>query len=147
MGDSASLLHGVSITPNITTRSFRPPEKPLTPCAEFGFKNVISFTGYRKDSTDDIEIPDDVGASNCVEGFKKIVEHAEKKNVTLCLEMLNTRASDHPMKGHPGYQGNHTDYCIDIIKLRVGLASPEAALRHLSRADHGRRRHHAHPPA
>src|SRR5439155_83780 len=25
----------------------------------------------------------------------------------------------HPMKGHPGYQGDHTDYCIDIIK-RVG---------------------------
>jgi hydroxypyruvate isomerase len=23
------------------------------------------------------------------------------------------------MKGHPGYQGDHTDYCIDIIK-RVG---------------------------
>ena len=21
-----------------------------------------------------------------------------------------------PMKGHPGYQGDHTDYCIDIIK-------------------------------
>jgi len=23
------------------------------------------------------------------------------------------------MKGHPGYQGDHTDYCIDIIK-KVG---------------------------
>ena len=23
------------------------------------------------------------------------------------------------MKGHPGYQGDHTDYCVDIIK-RVG---------------------------
>ena len=25
------------------------------------------------------------------------------------------------MKGHPGYQGDHTDYCIDIIKK---VASP-----------------------
>ena len=33
--------------------------------------------------------------------------------------MLNTRDDTHPMKGHPGYQGDHTDYCIDIIK-RVG---------------------------
>jgi hydroxypyruvate isomerase len=33
--------------------------------------------------------------------------------------MLNSRVSDHPMKGHPGYQGDHTEYCIDIIK-RVG---------------------------
>lgn len=82
-------------------------------CAEYGYKRVISFTGMSEG------IPDDVGATNCVEGFKKVVDYAEKRGVTLCLEMLNTRASDHPMKGHPGYQGNHTEYCIDIIK-RVG---------------------------
>ena len=35
------------------------------------------------------------------------------------LVRLNTRDASHPMKGHPGYQGNHTDYCVDIIK-RVG---------------------------
>jgi hydroxypyruvate isomerase len=79
-------------------------------CAAHGFKRVISFTGMRED------IPDDVGARNCVEGFKQIVGYAEKKGVTLCLEMLNTRDHSHPMKGHPGYQGNHTDYCLDIIK-------------------------------
>jgi hydroxypyruvate isomerase len=82
-------------------------------CAEHGFKNVICFTGMREG------IPDDVGAANCVEGFKQIVGHAEKKGVTLCLEMLNSRVSTHPMKGHPGYQGDHTEYCVDIIK-RVG---------------------------
>jgi len=82
-------------------------------CAEYGWKNVISFTGMRDG------IPDDVGANNCVEAYKKIIGYAEKKKVTLCLEMLNTRDDTHPMKGHPGYQGDHTDYCIDIIK-RVG---------------------------
>lgn len=82
-------------------------------CAEHGFKRVICFTGMSDG------IPDDEGADNCVEGFKQIVGYAEKKGVTLCLEMLNTRDDSHPMKGHPGYQGNHTDYCIDIIK-RVG---------------------------
>jgi hydroxypyruvate isomerase len=82
-------------------------------CADFGTRNVICFTGMREG------IPDDVGADNCVEGFKQILGHAEKKGVTLCLEMLNSRVNTHPMKGHPGYQGDHTDYCIDIIK-RVG---------------------------
>ncbi|HIA19488.1 MAG TPA: hydroxypyruvate isomerase [Planctomycetaceae bacterium] len=82
-------------------------------CAEYGWKNVISFTGMREG------IPDDVGATNCVEAYKKIIGYAEKKKITLCLEMLNTRDDTHPMKGHPGYQGDHTDYCIDIIK-RVG---------------------------
>ncbi len=82
-------------------------------CAEYGYKHVITFTGMAEG------IPDDVGAKNCVEGYKKIIGHAEKKGVTLCLEMLNTRETAHPMKGHPGYQGDHTDYCVDIIN-RVG---------------------------
>jgi hydroxypyruvate isomerase len=78
-------------------------------CAEAGFPNVITFTGFRED------IPDDVGLKNCVAAYKKVVGYAEKKQVTLCLEMLNSRVAEE-MKGHPGYQGDHTDYCIDIIK-------------------------------
>jgi hydroxypyruvate isomerase len=78
-------------------------------CSEAGFPNVITFTGFRED------IPDDAGIKNCVAGYKKVVGYAEKKKVTLCLEMLNSRV-DEEMKGHPGYQGDHTDYCMEIIK-------------------------------
>jgi hydroxypyruvate isomerase len=78
-------------------------------CAEAGYPSVITFTGFRED------VPDDAGIKNCVAGYKTIVGHAEKKKVTLCLEMLNSRV-DEKMKGHPGYQGDHTDYCVDIIK-------------------------------
>jgi hydroxypyruvate isomerase len=78
-------------------------------CAEAGYPNVITFTGFRED------VPDDAGIKNCVAGYKKIVGHAEEKKVTLCLEMLNSRVAEE-MKGHPGYQGDHTDYCMDIIK-------------------------------
>lgn len=81
--------------------------------ADFGCRNVISFTGYANG------ISLEAGAANCVKGYKKVIGHAEKKGVNICLEMLNTRDGTHPMKGHPGYQGDHTDYCIDIIK-RVG---------------------------
>ncbi|HEY7315652.1 MAG TPA: TIM barrel protein [Gemmataceae bacterium] len=80
--------------------------------AEAGCPNVITFTGFRED------IADDDGIKNCVAGYKKIVGHAEKKKVTLCLEMLNSRVAE-KMKGHPGYQGDHTEYCMDIIK-KVG---------------------------
>lgn len=89
--------------------------KRIDACAEAGFASVITFTGMREPS-----IPDDVGMKNCVEGYKKVVGHAEKKKVTLCLEMLNSRV-DANMKGHPGYQGDHTDYCVEIIKA-VGSA-------------------------
>ena len=90
--------------------------------AQAGLQNVICFTGY---SARDVtkpqgeQISKEEGAKNCVEGLKKVIGHAEKKNITLCMEMLNSREDSHPMKGHPGYQGDHTDYCIDIIK-RVG---------------------------
>ncbi|QDT88895.1 hydroxypyruvate isomerase family protein [Gimesia algae] len=84
--------------------------KRIDECAAGGVKNVITFTGMRDG------IDDETGAKNCVAGFKKIIGYAEKNNVNLCLEMLNSRDASHPMKGHPGYQGDHTDYCIDIIK-------------------------------
>ena len=89
-------------------------KETIDACAEYKFPNVIAFTGFCED------IPDDVGAKNCVAGLKKIIGHTEKKNVNLCLEILNSRV-DVEMKGHPGYQGDHTDYCIDIIKE---VASP-----------------------
>ncbi len=96
--------------------------KSIDACAEAGFPNVIAFTGY---SLRDVDNPRsghldrDEGIRNCVEGFKKIVGYAEQRGVTLCLEMLNTRDDTHPMKGHPGYQGDHTDFCIEVIR-RVG---------------------------
>ena len=87
-------------------------------CSEYGFPNVITFTGFRED------IPDDVGLRNCVDGYKKVIGYAEQKNVNLCLEILNSRVSEE-MKGHPGYQGDHTDYCIEIIKQ---VSSPRMKL-------------------
>ncbi|MGH7173399.1 MAG: hydroxypyruvate isomerase family protein [Gemmataceae bacterium] len=87
-------------------------------CAEAGYANVITFTGFRED------IADDDGLKNCVAGYKKIVGYAEQKKVTLCLEMLNSRVNE-KMKGHPGYQGDHTDYCMEILKQ---VASPRLKL-------------------
>jgi len=84
-------------------------KKAIDACAEAGFPNVITFTGFRED------IPDDQGLKNCVAGYKKVTGYAEDKKVNLCLEMLNSRVAEE-MKGHPGYQGDHTDYCMDIIK-------------------------------
>ncbi len=96
-------------------------EKAIDDAAEAGFKSVITFTGYGDTSGEEkgSKVDPEEGAKNCVEGYKKIIGHAEKKKVNLCLEQLNTRDDTHPMKGHPGYQGDHVDYCMDIIK-KVG---------------------------
>lgn len=99
--------------PKYHPRCFEILRTRIDQCAAAGVPSVITFTGMRED------IPDDVGMDNCVKGYKEIVGEAEKKGVTLCLEMLNSRHATGFMQGHPGYQGDHTDYCIELIK-RVG---------------------------
>jgi hydroxypyruvate isomerase len=75
---------------------------------------VITFTGMREPG-----ISDEEGAKNCVDAWKQVIGYAEEKKVTLCLEHLNSRDNSHPMKGHPGYFGDHVDFCVELIK-RVG---------------------------
>ena len=102
--------------------------KTIDACAEHGMPAVIAFTGYKWRDADDPnsgEISLEEGADNCVKGLKAIAAHAEKKGVTICLEHLNTRDGSHPMKGHPGYQGDDIDYVANICR-RVG--SPRVKL-------------------
>lgn len=79
-----------------------------------GCTRVITFTGMREKGIDDEQ-----SAKNCVDLWKKVIGHAEKNKVELCLEHLNSRDNTHPMKGHPGYFGDHVDFCVELIK-RVG---------------------------
>lgn len=97
-------------------------------CAEAKFPNVIGFTGYQWRDAEDPrsgEIPREEGIANCVKGLKAIAGYAEKKGVTICIEHLNTRDDSHPMKGHPGYQGDNLDEVATILR-KVG--SPRVKL-------------------
>ncbi len=91
-------------------------------CAAAGVPKVIAFTGYKWRNAEDPtsgEISAAEGADHCVAGLKALAGHAEKQGVTLCLEHLNTRDDTHPMKGHPGYQGDDVEYVANIVR-RVG---------------------------
>ena len=88
-------------------------------CADAGMPSVIAFTGYKWRDAEDPgsgEISLEEGADHCVQAFQKVMLHAERKGVNVCLEHLNTRDDSHPMKGHPGYQGDDLDYVADIIR-------------------------------
>ena len=94
-------------------------KKMIDSCSDAGFKNVIAFTGFKwKDAEDPNsgEISLEEGMANCVTGLKKLAAYAERKNVTVCLEHLNTRDDTHPMKGHPGYQGDDVDQVADMLR-------------------------------
>jgi hydroxypyruvate isomerase len=91
-------------------------------CAEAKFPSVIAFNGFKFNNAEDpnsSEISLDEGAKNCIAGLKKLATLGEKLGVTVCLEHLNSRDGSHPMKGHPGYQGDNMDYVADIVK-KVG---------------------------
>jgi hydroxypyruvate isomerase len=85
-------------------------KKGIDLAAEIGTKKVITFTGM---SYKDID--PDQAAKLCVETWKRVIPHAEKKGITLVLEHLNSRDDSHPMKGHPGYFGDDVDFCAKLV--------------------------------
>lgn len=93
--------------------------------AEYGFPNVLSFTGLADTSAiGGSVIGREAGKRNCIEAFKKVISHAERKGVTLLLEHLNSREGAE-MKGYPGYQGDDLSYCAEIVR---GVGSPAMKL-------------------
>jgi hydroxypyruvate isomerase len=96
--------------------------------ADFGIPNVIAFTGFKWRTAEDPksgEIPLAEGAANSVKALTELGRFAANRKVVICLEQLNTRDDSHPMKGHPGYQGDNLDYCADIVKQ---VRSPQVKL-------------------
>jgi hydroxypyruvate isomerase len=86
--------------------------KRIDETSDAGFSSVITFSGFRRG------LSDDVAMKNMVEGLEKIIPHAEKKKVTLCLEMLNSRVSVE-MKGHPDYFCDKIELAAEVCK-RIG---------------------------
>jgi hydroxypyruvate isomerase len=94
-------------------------------CAEYGNPNVLSFTGFADTTSKGGSVIGlEEGKKNCIEAYKKVIGHAEKKGVVVLLEHLNSRESAE-MKGHPGYQGDNLDYCADIVRA---VGSPNMKL-------------------
>ena len=89
-------------------------KKGIDLAADIGTKSVITFTGMKYKGMDP-----DKAAALCVETWKKVIPHAEKKGINLVLEHLNSRDDSHPMKGHPGYFGDDVDFCADLVN-KVG---------------------------
>ena len=85
-------------------------KKGIDLAADIGTKSVITFTGMSYKGMDP-----DKAADLCVETWKKVIPHAEKKGITLVLEHLNSRDDSHPMKGHPGYFGDDVDFCAKLV--------------------------------
>jgi hydroxypyruvate isomerase len=107
-----SMVNSTPLTDGFADRKFHEMclarlRESIDATSEAGFPNVISFSGNRRG------IPDDVGIDNAVEGLKKIAGYAEKKNVTICLEYLNSKVN------HKDYMLDHIGWGVEVCK-RVG---------------------------
>ena len=73
-------------------------------CATAGAPNMIGLTGERKgqDSRK--------GLDNCVTFLNKIKSHLEDKNITICVEYLNSKVN------HKDYDFDHMAYGVELCK-------------------------------
>ncbi|HET8829230.1 MAG TPA: TIM barrel protein [Pelobium sp.] len=75
--------------------------------AEAGYKNLICFSGNRR------EMDNETGWKNCVEGLQKLMPLAEKHGVTLVMELLNSKVN------HKDYFADKTAWGVELCK-RLG---------------------------
>lgn len=88
-------------------------EDAIPLAAQHGVPNVITMFGNRKGRSDQ------EGIANCITGLKKIAPVAEEHQVTVCVELLNSKVDHHD------YQGDHTSFGAAVID---GVGSPRVKL-------------------
>ncbi len=84
-------------------------EKVIPLVAKAGLTNLICFSGKRNGVTD-LQ-----GWENCEKGLKRIISTAEKHNVVLTMELLNS-------VGHKDYLCDHTVWGVELCK-RIGSSN------------------------
>jgi len=79
-------------------------EQMIPKVAKAGLKNLICFSGNRAG------LSDEKGIENCVSGLKRLMPIAEKHNVNVVMELLNSKVN------HKDYQCDHTAWGVEVCK-------------------------------
>jgi len=78
--------------------------KNIPIAAKMGVPNVITFSGNRKGMSDE------EGARNCVVALNRLKKIAEDNNVTICMELLNSKVN------HKDYMCDHTAWGVGVME-------------------------------
>jgi hydroxypyruvate isomerase len=79
-------------------------EQRIREVADAGMTNLICFSGNRAG------LDDEKGLENCALGLKRIMKLAEEKQVTIAMELLNSRVN------HKDYQCDHTAWGVELCQ-------------------------------
>ncbi|SMO80928.1 hydroxypyruvate isomerase family protein [Gracilimonas mengyeensis] len=71
--------------------------------AEAGLPNIICFSGNREG------MDDQVGLEHCAKGLEPVVKLAEEHDITVCMELLNSKVD------HPDYMCDHTEWGVELV--------------------------------
>lgn len=82
-------------------------EEMIPRVAEAGYRNLICFSGNRRG------MDDETGLQNCVEGLQQIMPLAERADVMIQMELLNSKID------HPDYMADKTSFGVELCK-RLG---------------------------
>ncbi len=77
--------------------------KNIPIAAKANVPNVITFSGNR------MGMSDAEGAKNCITGLNRLKKIAEDNNVTICMELLNSKVN------HPDYMCDHTAWGVEVV--------------------------------
>ncbi|WP_113923096.1 hydroxypyruvate isomerase family protein [Cognataquiflexum aquatile] len=80
-------------------------EEVIPLVAKAGYKNLIAFSGNRNG------MDDETGLKNSAEGLKKIMATAEKHNVMIIMELLNSKVD------HADYMCDKSAWGIELCKM------------------------------
>ena len=81
--------------------------KRIGEVADAGYTNLICFSGNRE------KLDDQQGLENCAIGLQRLMSLAEKRGVTLVMELLNSKVN------HKDYMCDHTAWGVELAK-RIG---------------------------
>ena len=110
--DFADIANGFN-NPANHKKLFQPYIGLIDKAADAGVKQVIVFSGNRGN------INDEAGLENCARGLDKIIKHAESKNVTVVMELLNSKVD------HKDYQCDTTPWGVALVDK---IGSPQFKL-------------------
>ncbi|MEO8030905.1 MAG: TIM barrel protein [Gemmatimonadota bacterium] len=88
-------------------------ERTIPLARQAGVPNVITMFGNRRGASDAEAI------DHCIAGLSRIKPLAEEQQITVCVELLNSRID------HKGYQGDHTAFGVAVMQ---GIDSPRVRL-------------------
>jgi len=103
-GDKFGITKGFN-DPSLHSALYENYSNLIPKAADLGLKNIICFSGNRNG------LSDEKGIENCARGLEPVLKMAKNYNVTIVMELLNSKVD------HADYQCDHTPWGAALCEM------------------------------